>query len=164
MGIREIVIQGEDLKFSCAHFVAFRGFRERLHGHNYTVKLKMAGSLGEDGYVLDFGIAKKSLRACCKRIHEFLIVPTRSDVLDIQVKGQQLEIVVIESGSFFSLPLQDCVLLPIVHSTAEEIAEYLWYEVGKDITHDLLKARGIQWMEIHVYERPSQGAIFRKNL
>jgi len=163
MNTREIVIQGEDMKFSCAHFVAYRGFRERLHGHNYTVKLKLAGDLGHDGYVIDFGILKKSLRATCKKLNEYLIVPIHSDVLDIAVKDEQIEIVSRETKSFFSLPAKDCVLLPIAHSTAEEIAEHIWRQVAEDLS-DLLKERGTTWLEIQVYERPTQGAVFRKFL
>ena len=46
-----------------AHFVAFKGFRERLHGHNYTVGVRVFGPLSEgDGYVLDFGDVKKAPR------------------------------------------------------------------------------------------------------
>ena len=164
MESREIIIQGEDMKFCCAHFVAYRGFRERLHGHNYTVKLKLSGDLGPDGYIIDFGIVKRSLRGCCKQLNEYLIVPMKSDVLEVTIKNEQVEIVAKETNSFFSLPKKDCVLLPIVHSTAEEIAEYLWYQVKADLSDELLEVRGVVWMEVQVFERPTQGAVFRKSL
>lgn len=32
-----VEVKSEDFKFGCGHFVAFQNFRERLHGHNYTV-------------------------------------------------------------------------------------------------------------------------------
>ena len=35
----------EDFKFSAAHFVAFEGFRERMHGHNYHVAVRMKGQV-----------------------------------------------------------------------------------------------------------------------
>jgi 6-pyruvoyltetrahydropterin/6-carboxytetrahydropterin synthase len=44
-----------ELKFNCAHFIAFLGFRERLHGHNYTMSVRVSGEIGDDGYVIDFG-------------------------------------------------------------------------------------------------------------
>ena len=59
----------EGLKFSAAHFVAFDGFREPLHGHNYTVAAQIgAQSLQQDGYVVDFGDVKKILRQICRRL------------------------------------------------------------------------------------------------
>ena len=61
----EIVINKSDMKFNCAHFIAFKGFRcyihssiapsfltwssslslgrERLHGHNYNMAVKVTG-------------------------------------------------------------------------------------------------------------------------
>lgn len=35
----------EDFKFSSSHFVAFDGFRERLHGHNYTCAVRLKGEV-----------------------------------------------------------------------------------------------------------------------
>ena len=161
---REISVDGGDFKFSCAHFVAFKGFREKLHGHNYTVSAKLGGSLGPDGYVLDFGVVKRALRQACKALNEGVIIPMRSDILEIQVTEKQVEIVTKEGRAFYSIPVEDCKLLPIAHSTAEELAEYLWLEISSIIGIDTLVTREVQWMEISVFERPTQGACFRKIL
>lgn len=65
-GAYEVYVHSPDMKFSCAHFVAYEGFRESLHGHNYTVSIRMGGALGSDGYVLDFADIKKKGREICK--------------------------------------------------------------------------------------------------
>ena len=39
----EVRISKEDMKFSCAHFIAYKGFRERLHGHNYSMSVRLIG-------------------------------------------------------------------------------------------------------------------------
>ena len=54
------------LKFSAAHFIAYKGFREPLHGHNYQVSVRVEGSLGADGYVLDFGVVKQAAKRICE--------------------------------------------------------------------------------------------------
>jgi 6-pyruvoyl-tetrahydropterin synthase len=41
----EIHINRSDMKFNCAHFIAFKGFREMLHGHTYTVSLRLTGNV-----------------------------------------------------------------------------------------------------------------------
>lgn len=53
----EVFVSTPELKFNCAHFIAFKGFRERMHGHNYTLSVRVTGAhmIGEDGYVIDFG-------------------------------------------------------------------------------------------------------------
>lgn len=37
----EVFVSKADFKFSCAHFIAYHGFRERLHGHNYRMSVKV---------------------------------------------------------------------------------------------------------------------------
>ena len=68
----EISINKADMKFNCSHFIAFKGFRERLHGHNYSVSIKVTGSntIMKDGYLIDFGDIKKSARDICKSMNE----------------------------------------------------------------------------------------------
>jgi 6-pyruvoyl-tetrahydropterin synthase len=55
----------EDFKFSAAHFCAHGGGRERLHGHNYSVAVALAGAAGDDGLVVDFSEVKAAVRAMC---------------------------------------------------------------------------------------------------
>ena len=162
---REILIEGQQFKFSCAHFVAYQGYREKLHGHNYTVSVKLGGPLGPDGYVIDFGIVKKSLRKECKILNEAVLIPMQSDVLDIRVvdiTSVHRQVEIRSETAFFSLPESDCVLLPIVHSTAEELAQYLFSRLVNDIPY--LQERSIAWMEVSVSERPGQSAVYRNHL
>jgi 6-pyruvoyl-tetrahydropterin synthase len=159
----EVLVGSE--KFNAAHFVAFSGFRERLHGHNYQVGVKLSGhsNVRRDGYVVDFGDVKKITRAVCKeKVHERLLCPMKSDVLKIAVDEatQQLTIS-CEDGSNFSLPAGDCALLPIRHSTAEEIAAFFFKELVIGFTLDYLKNRGVVAMEIIISEAPGQEAHFK---
>jgi 6-pyruvoyl-tetrahydropterin synthase len=75
------------LKFSAAHFIAYPGVRERLHGHNYRVSIALDGQLGPQGYVVDFGVVKRIARRLCERLDERLLVPERSDCLRIRENG-----------------------------------------------------------------------------
>jgi 6-pyruvoyltetrahydropterin/6-carboxytetrahydropterin synthase len=51
-------------EFSAAHFLSrYRGKCERLHGHNYRVRLWVrGGALNEGGMLMDFSLLKKTLR------------------------------------------------------------------------------------------------------
>ena len=119
-----VYVAKDDFRFSAGHFMAFKGFRELLHGHNYTVSISLKGSLNDDGYVLDFGDVKSISRKICKALNQHFLVPMKSDVLKINVTENQIEMT-CEDGSFFSFPRGDCILLPIKHTSAEEIACYL---------------------------------------
>ncbi len=63
-----VVVSKDYLKFSAAHFIAYKGFREPLHGHNYQVSVAISGVVGPDGYVLDFGIVKQLTKEVCAEL------------------------------------------------------------------------------------------------
>ncbi|GIW39912.1 MAG: 6-pyruvoyl tetrahydrobiopterin synthase [Candidatus Binatia bacterium] len=153
----KVVVAKDYLKFSAAHFIAYPGFREPLHGHNYRVSVEVAGELGPQGYVVDFGIVKKLARAVCAELDEKVLVPARSDCLAVREEGDCISLR-SESGEF-RFPRRDCVLLPIVHSSAEELARYL--------AGELLAALGregvtkVASIEVGVEETPGQTAYFR---
>jgi len=50
--------------FAAAHFLArYHGKCERLHGHNYRVRVTAAGSeLDDGGMLVDFGVLKTALK------------------------------------------------------------------------------------------------------
>jgi len=59
-----MVLAKEDFKFSAAHFTLFAdGRAELLHGHNYRVRVELAGErLDELGMVLDFADLKEMMQ------------------------------------------------------------------------------------------------------
>ena len=154
----EVFVSKDDFKFNAAHFMAYPGFRERLHGHNYRIAVRVLGALDTDGYVVDFGDIKKAARAVCEQMNERVIVPMRSDVLNIVRKGGQIE-VTCEDESFFSFPEADCVALPIVHTSAEELAAYVCGELVSRL--EVLRSRAVSAIEVTVAEAPSQEARYR---
>lgn len=157
----EIYVCKETFKFNAAHFIAYPGFRERLHGHNYRVSVRIEGPVGRDGYVVDFGDIKRATRDLCKGLNERLMVPMKSDVLDIRVENAQVHMT-CEDRTTFSFPEDDCAFLPIVHSSAEELAEYLGGQLLAALP--LLVDRGITVLEVGVAEAPGQEARYRMRL
>jgi 6-pyruvoyl-tetrahydropterin synthase len=156
-----IHVSKENLKFSAAHFIAYPGFREPLHGHNYQVGVTVEGRLAATGYVLDFGLIKRLTKEIVDRLDERTIIPARSDCLEIRQADGQIG-VVYERDSF-SFPASDVVLLPIMHSSAEELACFIWTEL-----HDALSTRNalseVIAMDVSVAEGPGQAAIYRREL
>jgi len=56
-----------ETEFSAAHFLShYRGKCEKLHGHNYKVRLWVRGEdLDEGGMLVDFSLLKKVLKEIC---------------------------------------------------------------------------------------------------
>ena len=86
----QVFVSKDYFKFNAAHFMAYPGFRERLHGHNYRVAVRVEGRLGADGYVVDFGDIKKATRKVCDEMDERLLVPMKSDCLKIERSDGQV--------------------------------------------------------------------------
>lgn len=145
------------LKFNAAHFIAFPGFREALHGHNYRVSVEVEGDLGPQGYVLDFGIVKRAARRLCDRLDERFIVPSQSDCMTIVTNDDQ--VVLTYEGKEFRFPVDDCIFLPIVHSSAEELARYLIAELRRELAAEGVS--DVRSIEIGVEETPGQAAYCR---
>jgi 6-pyruvoyltetrahydropterin/6-carboxytetrahydropterin synthase len=151
----------EALKFSAAHFIAYRGFRERLHGHNYTVAVTVEGALGNDGYVLDFGLVKQATQRLCAELDERVIVPVHSEALAVVEKDDTVELV-CEDDSRFVLPRSDVALVPIAHSSAEELARYLCERLARELER---RSRStLEVVEVGVAEAPGQAATYRVTL
>jgi 6-pyruvoyl-tetrahydropterin synthase len=148
------------LKFNAAHFIAYTGFREALHGHNYRVSVDLEGDLGFQGYVVDFGVVKQVARRVCQRLDEKTLIPAHSDCLHVSEEGNQ--VIVRYDNDEFRFPRTDVVLVPIAHSSAEELARYLAGEI-----HGALRAEGItgiRAIQIAVEETPGQAAHFREEI
>jgi 6-pyruvoyltetrahydropterin/6-carboxytetrahydropterin synthase len=150
----------ENLKFSAAHFIAHKGFREPLHGHNYQVSVRVEAELGPDGYVLDFGVVKRVARALCDELDDRTLVPERSDCLAVTAQDGVVTMVT-EEGHRFAFPASDCVMLPIVHSSAEELAAHLLGRL-RTALHGEAGGRALVALEVGVAEAPGQIAYCRE--
>jgi dihydroneopterin triphosphate aldolase (PTPS-III) / 6-pyruvoyltetrahydropterin synthase len=156
-----IHVAKENLKFSAAHFIAYPGFREPLHGHNYQVGVRVEGRLAKTGYVLDFGLVKKLVKQIVDRLDERTLVPMNSDCLKIDREPTRVRIRYEDDE--FVIPASDACLLPIVHSSAEELACYIFGELRDALkTHAALN--DVVAIEISVAEGPGQAAIYSEQL
>src|ERR1043166_6671169 len=95
-----VVVAKDYLKFAAAHFIAYPGFGEPLHGHNYQVSVRVEAALGPDGYVLDFGLVKRVARALCAELDERTLVPARSDCLRVTESPQTVEVTTEQGHAF----------------------------------------------------------------
>jgi dihydroneopterin triphosphate aldolase (PTPS-III) / 6-pyruvoyltetrahydropterin synthase len=154
-----IYVAKENLKFSAAHFIAYPGFREPLHGHNYQVGVRVEGALSPTGYVIDFGLVKRLAREIVERIDERTVIPARSECLRIERPGPD-QVRVWYGEEEFVFPARDVVLLPLAHSSAEEFARFIWSEMVKALI-DRNALGETATVEISVAEAPGQVAIYR---
>lgn len=153
VGTYRVLLQKEQLVFSAAHFITFAGdICECLHGHNYAVKAEIAGPLDENKYVVDFIAFRDALADIVRQLDHHVLLPTTHPL--IEVREDELEVVVTFAAKRWVFPREDCILLPISNTTAEQIA--WWVAVH---LRDALKSKvaaGIQWLEVSIDENHGQ--------
>ena len=115
--------------------------------------------MNEDGYVVDFGDVKSVMSRLCKDMNEHFICPTSSDVLQIESKDGQVAIR-CQDGTSFSFPADDCIMLPLVHSSAEELAALLCHQLVGEFGLARLKQSSVVTVSVTVAEAMNQEATY----
>lgn len=112
-----------ELRFSAAHFITFNNTCENLHGHNFHVRVTARGGNTSDHFVVDFVRLTELCAQLCDELHDKVLVPTKSEQMTLERLGDDL--VIRSFGKKFSLPGENCALLPIANTTAEMLAWYI---------------------------------------
>jgi len=112
------------LVFSAAHFITFNGnMCERLHGHNYRVAAEVYGQLDENHYVVDFVFLRNTLKRIVDLLDHHMLLPTQH--AQVQVIEREDEVEATFEDRRWIFPREDCVLLPLPNTTAEQLARYI---------------------------------------
>ncbi len=145
-------LEKQDLIFSAAHFITFGdNICESLHGHNYRIRCVVTGELNEHQFVVDFVALQQALKNISKSLdHRMLLA---RDHPTIKVQQGEAEIEVQFEDRRWVFPLDNCVVLPIGNTTAEQLAAYIGQKV---IESDCLAAADVETLEVFVDENEGQ--------
>ncbi len=121
----KILIEHGNLGFSSAHFITFDGTCEPLHGHNYGVRVEVAGELTPDAYVLDFVTLKDIVRTLCKDWDHQFLLPLRNPHLSVHHTPDDEWEIRVDAHTRYVIPGSSVVPLPVDNATAERLAEQL---------------------------------------
>ena len=151
----------DHLVFSAAHFITFNGnICERLHGHNWRTAVELSGPLDENRYVFDFIALRDALQKIVNELDHRVLLPTRHR--QICVQAEEREVTATFEGRRWVFPREDCVLLPVENTTAEEIAAW----IGGRLRDVVKPASGskIETIQVEVEENFGQCAICTANV
>lgn len=112
--------------FSAAHFITFAGnICERLHGHNYRVKVAVPGPLDANAYVIDFILLRDTLKTIVDELDHRMLLPTAHPLIQVETLGEEIEVRFRPDNRRWVFPVEDCLILPIENTTAELLAQYI---------------------------------------
>ena len=146
----------QNFKFSAAHFLIFDAeHAERLHGHNYVVKVDVVASDDNsqhaDGYFVDFNVLKTYIKSRLDLWDEMVILPKLHAEMKFQEKGPTLE--VNFRDRFYAFPKNEVVLLPVNNTSVEKLSGLLAEDFAQEF-----KKYGIHSVSVYVEESFGQGA------
>lgn len=151
-----IEIEKQYLHFSSAHFTIFSATsRERLHGHNFRVAVRISGEVDENGLCFDYAVYKNALQDLCTRFDEYTLIAEKSPHLTITEDDDFFHIT--HNGITQPLLKTDTLLLPIRNVTIEELADYLLEEVLGD--RNQVNELNIHRLEMRVSSGPQQWGV-----
>ncbi len=148
----------DHLVFSAAHFITFNGnVCERLHGHNWRTAVELHGPLDENSYVFDFIALRDELQKIVDELDHRVLLPTQHKSIKVTVSDDEVE------ASFenrrWVFPQEDCKLLPIDNTTAEQIASWIGHQLMANIRKS--ETGSITALQIEVEENFGQWAVCR---
>jgi 6-pyruvoyltetrahydropterin/6-carboxytetrahydropterin synthase len=143
------------LIFSAGHFITFAGDHcERIHGHNYRTAVEVEDDLDENQYVFDFLALRDLTQTITAELDHRMLLPTRSSLIRLEEDGPNWR--ARYRDRFWSFPRDECLLLPVANTTAEQLARYIGARLRQ-----CLNDRGIplpRRMRVEVEENVGQSA------
>lgn len=150
-----------ELHFNAAHFITFAKRCENLHGHNFHVRIQAWGENNDDAFVIDFVQLNRLAADICATLNDKVLLPGGSDEVSIEEADGQ--IAVSSYGKRFSLPVGNCLILPIANTTAEMLAWYLMESLLPLLAAQSALSR-VETLEIAVEEADQQWGICRRDI
>lgn len=126
--LSRLSIAKDYLKFSCAHMTVFSATeKERLHGHNYRVKLELVYRSTEDHPIVDVRAIKEIASKLCAAWDEHVLLAEKNPYFAIASSGpwDGGNLTFRQCGKFYSLPADEVVLLPLDNISMEALASHL---------------------------------------
>lgn len=158
----KIVINGihANLRFSAAHLIPEHESCGVIHGHSYIVDVVIDGERsGKFGFVVDFKKVKAIVRGICKKLDHRVLIPLKNPEMDFKNLEDAVEFSI--GSKEYKLPLEDCRLLDLRSTSAEDLSEFF----AEELYSELEKLdNNISSIQVGVNEGIGQGAYFTKKV
>jgi 6-pyruvoyltetrahydropterin/6-carboxytetrahydropterin synthase len=146
----------QNFKFSAAHFLIFdEKHAERLHGHNYQVRVDIGvpdqAALAATGFFIDFNVFKKYIKTQLDRWDEMVLLPDLHPDMKFTVKGPSLEVGFRDR--FYAFPANEVVRLAVNNTSVENLSRLLAEDFMKEF-----RVHKVSFVSVNVEESPGQGA------
>ena len=151
-----LFIGKDNHKFFVSHMTVLPdGQKERLHGHNYMVSLRI--DLRDISFqnFLHFDVFKKSMEAQCKEWDEHVLVAEHNPFLKV-LKRDAVETEFTLCGKRYVLPSDEVIFLPLENSVVETLSREFCRRIVER-RGDALDRKRVASLDVSVTETVGQG-------
>ncbi|MEE9186140.1 MAG: 6-pyruvoyl tetrahydropterin synthase family protein [Candidatus Binatia bacterium] len=154
-----IEVEKDYFNFASAHFLIFAdGTRETLHGHNYQVSVAIEGDLDSAGVLLNFITFKPLVKEVCDGLDHRTLLPGKNPGLKTRQVRKNIE--VLYKDERFLIPRRDVILLPLINTSSELLAEYVARKIWQK-AHVRFPGAKLDSIEVCIEEARGQKGLFR---
>ncbi len=134
MALTTIHLAKQNFKFSSAHFLIFDDLHaEKLHGHNYQVKVDLTYDdqmqKEQAGYFIDFNIFKKTIKAQLDLWDEHVLLPRLHPDMKYKISSDGKNYEVNFRERFYSFPVNEVIWLEITNTCVEAFSSLLSHQL-----------------------------------
>jgi 6-pyruvoyltetrahydropterin/6-carboxytetrahydropterin synthase len=149
----------EDFAFAAAHFTLFPdAAAERLHGHNYRVRVELTGPEQDAfGFLVPVAPVKARIRAICAALDERILIPEKCRLLELRQEPDAVQVSL--GGRAYRFPKSEVTLLPLPNVTIEALAKHVWGELAP-----ALASSPVRRLRVEVEETAGQSAAYEADL
>lgn len=120
--------------FSASHFLIGFDKCDRLHGHNYKVKIRLKYAKGTIDEIKDFRLINSILKEVLDKLNQRILLPENSEEMQISSEKNKQNLRVTLKDKYYSFPQEDVVILEdILQTTTENLAIYLHKALCREI-------------------------------
>jgi 6-pyruvoyltetrahydropterin/6-carboxytetrahydropterin synthase len=128
-----IALFRNDMKFSSGHFTIFSATeRERLHGHNFQVRVEITAEIQEAGITYDYSHTRRRILSLCKSLNEYMLLPQYSPYL--KITEDEIYYYAEFANEKMTFLKADTLILPIKNVTSECLAQWFVDQLIEDKT------------------------------
>ncbi|MHA2330562.1 MAG: 6-pyruvoyl trahydropterin synthase family protein [Candidatus Hodarchaeales archaeon] len=151
--MKEITLHIEKftLSFASAHFLIGFGKCDHLHGHNYNLRLRIKGEIGENHALIDFSSLKAKLRDLITPLDHKILIAGRSKSISVEEDARNNNIEITVGNKHYSFPKDDVFFLPLEATTCEQLSIYFHKKIKKEYPSFKI--------QVEIEETPGSSAI-----
>ena len=155
----KVRVTKDHLIFCCGHFISYEGDKcERLHGHNYRTAVEVEAPLDDNHYVFDFIALKRLTKTITDELDHHMLLATQNAFIRVHEDTNRVRVTYREREWVF--PREDCILLPIENTTAEQLARYIGMRLLESLQRECRFVP--QTIRVEVEENIGQSATWER--